>query len=423
MKHLRALLFSLATALSPVLATAAGDTPIPIAQALADFDDFCTFVRTEYAYFDAKKTDWPRACEQHRTQLREPVTRNDFIQVLERALGELYDAHAHLGTNTSTSSRLVPTEAQLVARQVDGRVRVTDVRAGSHAQAAGVREGDEIVAIDDRPVADVVDMFKPRALGAPDGKADHWALQVALVGRHDQPVRRLRLRAGSQERTVEFGTTRPERQALLSHRLHGDVAHVRLHNSLGEADLVPAFDAALAAMPGARALVLDLRDTPSGGTSTVARGLLGRLVAQTRPYQRHELVSERRATGIARTWIELVEPRGATFRGPVLVLVGPWTASMGEGLAIGLNGARGAPVVGRPMAHLLGALGETVLPHTGITVRVPAEKLFHVDGQPREAFLPRAVPASGHGGDDPALQFALDLARTLGRSHRDAPRR
>lgn len=406
---MRRLLIALSLAVAHTVSPAADAPPIPIAHALADFDEFCAFVASDYAYFDVKKTDWPRACEQNRARLRGPVTRAGFIRVLEGTLAELYDAHAHLGTNTPASPRLVPTDSQLVARSAGGRVRVTDVRAGSAALAAGLREGDELLAIDGQPVEQAIDAARPRFLSAPDEAATHWGLQLALAGRHDQPLRRLRVRSGTEERLVEFSAARPAPAPLLSHGLHGTVAHVRVNNSLGDTALVAAFDAALAAMPDARALVLDLRDTPSGGISTVARGLIGRLVVQAQPYQRHELVAEQRATGIARTWVELVVPRGQPFRGPVVVLVGPWTASMGEGIAIGLSGARGATVVGRPMAHLLGALGETVLPRTGITVRVPAEKLFHVDGRPREAFVPTKVPEAAARTADPELDFALGL--------------
>ena len=78
---------------------------------------------------------------------------------------------------------------------------------------------------------------------------------------------------------------------------------------------------------------------------------------------------------------------------------------MGEGLAIGLDGMGRATVMGRPMAGLRGALYETKLPNSGIVARIPAERLFHVRGTPREDFMPR--PVSG----DP-LEAALDLLRT-----------
>ena len=181
------------------------------------------------------------------------------------------------------------------------------------------------------------------------------------------------------------------------------------------------FDSALDKMLDTKALVIDLRDTPSGGISSVARGILGRLIDKELPYQRHELVAEFHSTGIRRIWTEYVAPRPSTFQGPVVVLVGPWTGSMGEGLAIGLSATRGAPVLGRPMAHLLGALGEFTLPNSQIVVRIPVEKLFHVDGRPRESFMPcpikeeSVLPIDG----DHELGAAFDLAEKLARMKSD----
>lgn len=106
-------------------------------------------------------------------------------------------------------------------------------------------------------------------------------------------------------------------------------------------------------------------------------------------YQAHDLPRELRQTGIARRWIEQVLPRpGKRHRGPVRVLVGRWTGSMGEGLAIGFD-AIGARVTGDRMAGLLGAIEDYRLERSGLVLKLPTERLFAVDGTPREAFVPR----------------------------------
>ena len=395
---------------------------LPVAQRVEDFAAFCKFVADEYAYFDLKNVSWERACEFYATQVPGATTKQAYIGLLERALGELYDAHAHLGTNTPRSSRLVPSQTDLAAKWIDGKAIVSDVRRGAAAERAGVRRGFEIVSINGEAVVVVVEKLEPKFLSRKDPAAREWALQVALAGHWDHETTRLLAKTRGRTLEIEFAPTYPKPNTLLSHRFVGDVGYVAVHNSLGEPGLVPGFDQALAALRDAKALVIDLRDTPSGGTSSVARGVLGRLVPQALPYQRHELISEYRSSGVRRVWVELVSAREPVFVRPVVVLVGPWTGSMSEGLAIGLNATRGAPVLGRPMAHLLGALSETVLPHSGIAVRVPAEKLFHVDGTPREAFVPCDVPASrrtsldADADADPELEAAVRLASSLGRS-------
>ena len=385
------------------------------AQRAAEFAGFCQFVEDEYAYFGAKKTDWPRACSFYAAQAEGATDRSAYVTLLEQALAELYDAHAHLGTNTPQSPRLVPTQTSLFGAWRAGKAIIVAVRQGSAAERAGLRQGAEVLAVDGEPIGAALSRLEPKFLSQPDDAARDWALQVALAGHRDRAAVRLEVRLDGATRAFEFIAEAPRPAALLSHRSVGRVGHVRIHNSLGEPGLVQAFDAALAAMPNASALVLDLRDTPSGGTSSVARGLMGRFVRQPAPYQRHELVSEFRSHGVRRIWVEYVAPRGTPFLRPVVVLVGHWTGSMGEGIAIGLNAARGAPVLGAPMAHLLGALGETTLSYSKIVVRVPTEKLFHVDGRAREAFVPRAIASTGTApGTDPELDAAVAVAMKAG---------
>ncbi len=384
---------------------------LAIEQRAEDFAIFCRFVEKEYAYFDLKKTDWERVCKYYAPQVTNATDRAAYIELLEQALGELYDSHAHLGTNTRRSYRLVPTQTDLFATWKAGRAIIAEIRKGSGAESAGLLPGMEVVAINGETTETVIRSIEPKFLARKDPVARDWALQVALAGHRDCEVVRLLTKVGDDLREFEFVPSHPEPTSLLSSRVTGKVGYLRVNNSLGQQQLVQTFDKALSEMRDVRALVIDLRDTPSGGNSAVARGIMGRLVENMLPYQRHELVAEFRSTGIRRVWDEYVAPRDSPFLKPVIVLVGRWTGSMGEGLAIGLNATRGAPVLGQPMARLLGAVGEVVLPHSKIVVRVPTEKLFHINGTPREAFVPCAIAPSSL--DSPTLDQELISATAL----------
>ncbi|HKO41976.1 MAG TPA: S41 family peptidase [Pyrinomonadaceae bacterium] len=179
-------------------------------------------------------------------------------------------------------------------------------------------------------------------------------------------------------------------QPLLEYRrIEKDVGYVKINNSLGDTDLIKQFDLALAALRNTRGMILDLRDTPSGGNTTVARGIMGRFITRDMPYQKHSIPAEERQYETKRSWIELVSSRGEfTYTAPVVVLVNHWTGSMGEGIAIGMDGMKRATIVGTEMARLVGATSSIKLPNTGIGVNFPTEKLFHVNGSPRENFVP-----------------------------------
>lgn len=380
---------------------------------LEDFDAAWVFVRDTYAYFDQKQTDWDRVRPLYRERVAGVQSAREFVAVLEELMEELYDPHAHLGVNTPSSPRLVPSGTDLWAQWQDGHAILTAVRGGSEAERAGLRTGMEIVSIHGQPVREVARERLPRSLRVPDPAADDWALRVALAGRHDAPVR-VAVRAGDGEEVFEFRPGLPNRPAkpLTAKVLEGDVGYVRIHNALGDTALISAWDEALAEFRSTRALVLDLRDTPSGGNTTVARALLGRLVSEIHPYQRHELPAEERQHGVRRLWVEHVAPRGPFhYDRPVAVLVGRWTGSMGEGITIGLDAMQRAIIIGTPMAGLLGATYGTTLPHTGFEVRIPAERLYHVGGTPREAFVPPVLVQPSESEADAALMTALQLLR------------
>ena len=386
-----------------------------------DFDHLWQNVADDYAYFDQKQTDWGRVREIYRPRVAAVKTQGDFVALLETVLEELYDFHAHLGTNTASSPRLVPSGADIWAEWAGGRAVVTEVRAGSAAERAGVRAGMQVVAVNGTPVDEAVRARVGKSLRAADPAARNWALGALLAGRRNEE-RRVELTGGGERVTVVIDdrpTGPPGATPLLEFRRIGSgVGYVRINNSLGNFGLVREFDAALAALRATRGLILDLRDTPSGGNTTVARAVMGRFISRELPYQKHSIPSEERLYGARRSWLELVSPRGEfTYRAPVVVLVNRWTGSMGEGLAIGLDGMKRATVVGTEMARLVGATSSVRLPHTGIGVTFPTEKLFHVNGTPREQFVPRVrvdlLSGRSRPADDAILRAGLRTLRRL----------
>lgn len=394
-----------------------------------DFDYLWQNVADDYAYFDQKETDWKRVKEIYRPRVALVKTRGDFVALLEAVLEELYDAHTHLNTNTAASPRLVPSGADIWAEWADGSAVVTEVRTNSAAERAGVAAGMRITAINGVPVDEAVRGRVGKSLRAADVAAKNWALRALLAGRRNEK-RSVEVAAGGRRRTLaiddEHSGPQDAPPVLLDYRrVDGRTGYIRVNNSLGNFEMVREFDAALAALRDTEGLILDLRDTPSGGNTTVARALMGRFVGRDAPYQKHSIPSEERLYGAKRSWLELVSPRGEfTYTAPVVVLVNHWTGSMGEGLAIGMDGVKRATVVGTEMARLVGATSTVKLPHTGIGVTFPTEKLFHVNGTPRERFVPGVrvdlLGVESRGKADPILQIGLRTLRGLNRPARRA---
>ena len=376
----------------------------------ADFNELCTQIGSTYAYFETKALQWDRVCELYRADLAQVRSRDQFVTLLEQVIDELYDPHGQLNTNTGKSWRLVPSGTDLWAEWQADQAVITQVRENSDAARAGIRAGMAVLTLNDQKIVDLVEARLGRSYPHSTAAARDWALRSVLAGAHEVP-RRLRLRAGGKTRNFSLAAKDQSfrgNQPVSHAEIRPGIGYILLNDSLGNESTVAAFDAALATLRSTRGLIVDLRNTASGGNSSVARGILGRFVDQERPYQKHILPAEEKETGIRRSWLELVSPRGERYAHPVVVLVNRWTGSMGEGLALGFDATGAAQVVGTEMARLVGATYTITLPNTEIRANVPAERLQHVNGQPREQFRPAVLVDVQGGGDDPFVARALE---------------
>lgn len=372
-----------------------------------DFDEAWTFIRDVYAYFETD-LDWVKARDLLRPRAAQVNDRDAFIALLEELIEHLCDHHAHLGVNTPSSPRLIPSGTDLWAEHREDSAYITDVRRDSNAEHVGLRPNMRVLAINGQSAHEAITDRVPVAHASDNLVARDWALRTLLAGRHHASVH-LEVSDGEEQRIVEFNPgvwDRPD-EPLTARILDSKIGYVQIHNSLDSSATANAWDAALVELKDTKGLILDLRDTPGGGNTRVARALLGRLISAELPYQRHELPSSGNSEKARRSWVEHVSPLGAVpYKKPVAVLVGRWTASMGEGVAIGLDAMQRGTVFGSAMAGLRGATYSRSLMHTKISVQIPAERLYHVDGTPREAFIPKIVDAPTVAGRDATIEAA-----------------
>jgi carboxyl-terminal processing protease len=351
---------------------------------LADFDFLWDTVAREYAYPEPAR--WQCVRERLRPQAQR-ATRETLLPILENAIESLTDFHAHLNANNERSWRLIPSGTDVRAQLENGRAIVEAVRARSSAQHAGVRVGDEVISVANVPTAQVLATHLAQfpCVDANAATSQHWALQRVLAGTHTAGRALTLKRADGTQRTVWLPAARVDNAKPPLKRLSDGTVVITL-TELGDRETVKRFHAQLRRAMNSTALILDLRETANGGNTSVAEPILARFVRGEQPYQR---VLPRNASAYART--VQGEANLPVFDKPIAVVVGPWTASMGEGMAIGLNATRQAPVVGAPMAGLRGAVESFTLPHSGWRFSIPTAQLAHLNGTAREAFMP--IPA------------------------------
>ncbi|PYS75516.1 MAG: hypothetical protein DMF66_19510, partial [Acidobacteria bacterium] len=234
----------------------------------------------------------------------------------------------------------------------------------------------EIVSINGLSIKEAVALRLPKSLKVINDDARNWALRAVLAGTHDQPRT---VEAKNRNGAVAvYKLDLPTQTTVDNYRytprvewrmLPQQIGYIKI-NDLIAAEIVPQFDSALNEVKA------------RGGNTDVAEPILSRLIERRAGYQQVVPLHQPAYT-------KEVSPRGEwTYKAPIVVLVNRWTASMGEGMAIGLDGMKRATIVGTRMAGLNGGIFNLELPNTKIRANYAGERLNHINGTPRESFVP-----------------------------------
>lgn len=375
-----------------------------------DFKQFWSYIDQEYAYWHVKQTDWAKVKAIYQPMVDTVQSRNSFIEVLEKLSYELYDGHTSLSTNLPSSYQLVPSGTDLYVRYEQNKVIVKDVRYGFIAEERGFKIGMEIISIDGKKLKDELTKILPKSIAKPNQEVYDFCANLIVAGTR-LAARKMEVNYQGNRQTIELGapqaTATNDRSGPLSHKvLEGNIAYIKIHNSLGNNNLAEKFSEVVDSYASTKSMIIDLRDTPSGGNTTVARAIMGKFISKDMFYQKHNYPYEQKKYGVKRSWMEYVSPKGKIYTKKVIVLVGRWTGSVGEALALGFDEIKNAKVVGTQMAKLLGAIYCYSLDETNIGYCFPAEQLFHVNGTPREGFKPKYLTEHDQDTYDKGLKLA-----------------
>lgn len=389
---------------------------------LSDFYQFWEDVKNNYAYFDKKHTDWDKVKTYYKEAAEAASSRDELISVLEHASEELYDNHFNLNVNLKTSTRLVPSGLDLWAEYKNGKAIITEIRPGFSVYKAGIKPGMIITGINNTGIDEAINKRIGKCISLKDDEVKSFVLRQLLAGDYVSG-RILTLVSEGKQFIVKPDfpdgnlTDKHQYSSLLeSNIFEKDIGYIKFNNSLGNNDLISQFDSVLLQFKTTKALILDLRETPGGGNSTVARGIMSRFINRELPYQKHLIPAEEKEYGVRRSWLELVTPRGPfTYNNLVILLVNHWTGSMGEGIAIGFSGINRATIVGTKMAGLNGAVDGFSTKTNKIPYSFPTEQVYHINGTPREDYTPDILvdllnPVY-RNTPDPILEVAMEYIR------------
>jgi len=353
-----------------------------------DFMEFWHNIGNNYAYLDQQNIDWKKVSEIYEPQAKMISNDNEFIEFLEHVLNELYNGHSSLNTNLETSNRIIPSGSDLRVEKLGHKYIIKDLRKGFGADLAGLKIGMEVILFNGKPLDEQLKKFLPKFTDKYNQKMYQYAIDMLFAGTHNKSREIVVVQNGDTKTfyPVSYGN---RDELIYSKTIDKNTAYIKINNSLGNNNLVAAFDMVLDTLLLSKNLIIDLTETPSGGNSTIARAIMGRFTDKLRPFQVHEFDEKDYQT--KRHWVEYVTPRKQIYMGKIYVLVGHWTGSMGEGMAIGFDTFGKAKIIGTKMAGLLGAISGFQMSETKIGYQFPTERLYHINGTPREDFIPKIL--------------------------------
>ncbi len=376
-----------------------------------DLNEILNDLSNNYVYLEEKKVDLNCIQTHYGSQIEKLKTKDDVLLFFEYLLDEFYDSHLHLNRSTTSSYRLY---SPIYASWQNGKALISSIWQTQVEICNQELLGGEILKLNGIDLDEWIEGFPTRCNDKSSYLVKEWIVNKILAGKYNEPrVVTIKL----DKKTVDFDLNELKlktEENLLSLRKIDDIAVIRINNSLGQNELLNQFDNALDSLLDTKGIVLDLRNTVDGGNSYLARGIMSRFISEPQPYQKHSFIENSSSNPedhpkVERSWIEYVNPRGKTYNQPVVVLVGRWTGSMGEGLAIGFEGMQRGIVVGSKMERLAGEINGFSFLHQAYGYSISTAKLYHINGTPREKYIPTQHIEQSTQTKDEVLEKGIQL--------------
>jgi len=352
-----------------------------------DFDYLMQNISSHYAYLEEKKVDLECIKEKYGNQIEQLNNRSDLILFYEYILNEFYDSHISLNTNLYESYRLsAPIHVEIKGEKIF-------VKNVWQSQIENLDEdiiGAEVLTFNEIEFNSKIDDFPSYCNDKTSNEVRNWIANKLIAGKYnEQRILGLKLKDGKK---VQFDLDKlklKKEESLLSTTIDNKIGIIRINNSLGNNQLISEFDNGLDQLFDCKGIIIDLRNTNNGGNTYVAKGIMSRFIDTELPYQKHSYIESYDGQAkLVRSWLEMVSPRGKQYSKPIVVLVGRWTGSMGEGMAVGFDGMNRAEIVGTEMKRLAGSDFDFKFDYQNFGYKLILQRLYHIDGTPREKYIP-----------------------------------
>jgi len=390
------------------------ETKIDSSKIQEDFAQIISDIKNNYIYLSSKKVDIDCIHSKYQEKIKFIDSEEQRLLFFEYLLDEFYDSHIILMRAIKQSYRL---DSPIFTVTKNGKTTIKNVWQTQIENNDLNILGAEVLKINGTALITKIDKFPTICHDKNDIEIRNWIANKVVSGKYSEPrILTLKLTTG---KIVDFDLDNiklKKENSLLTVSTVNNVGIIRLNNSLGQNTLIKKFDSVIDSLLNTKGLIIDLRNTTGGGNSYVARGIMSRFINKSKPYQLHKTFDESwdNQPIIERSWSEYVSPRNKQYKKAVVILVGKWTGSMGEGLAIGFDGLGRAEIVGTEMKRLAGgSTNDFHLKNENLNYKLMTEKLFHLNGTPREKYIPENYVKQTVIQKDEVLEKGIELINKM----------
>jgi C-terminal processing protease CtpA/Prc len=305
-------------------------------------------------------------------------------------VARLQDTHGFVGPLQSLDAHLGGFAPPLSLRMASGKLTVANLLDESAAQAAGVKVGDVIVAVDGERIEQrIAYLLKFKSLST-SASAYRFIHPTILRGAKDSSAK-LRIEGtDGQVREAEMPRTAPVGSVAFPPPRKTPIYQV-LPNGYGYIDLarLPAAEAqkAMDAVMNTPGLIFDMRGYPNGTAWEIGPRLSQKknfTVAQfRRPFQVATAFDDEGLEGSAPDYSfeqKMPSPRGAIYKGKVVMLINEDAISQSEHTCLFFEAATNVTFIGSATDGANGDVTNLVLPG-GIYVGFSGHDVRHADGR------------------------------------------
>lgn len=382
-----------------------------------------------FPYLELMDRPWADTLEEFLPRFEAADTALAYQTAVMEMAARLQDTHVGVGNATALQEHLGLFAPPFLVSQVEGQTVVRHVHDAS--AAGGIQVGDMILAVDGVDIAERRKSLE-HLIAASTPQAMSLLLDRMQLRGPKGSTARLRVRdSAGKVREVAVARSRPHADGVWLPALRKTpVAYGVLPSGFGYIDLQRLAhadaDAALDAVMGAPALILDMRGYPNG----TAWALVPRLVkappsrpivaARFRPpfWDAATMPADPKAPSplqltFDQTLADTIKPR---YQGKVVMLIDAWAISQAEHTCLFVAAATDVTFIGSPTNGANGDVTTMVLPGN-LVVRFTGQEVRFPDGRQlqRKGVQPHVVAqpsiAGVRAGKDEVLEAAIEHLR------------